>query len=116
GGEWAGPCPFCGGKDRFRVQPKTGLWFCRSCSPDARWQDAIAFVERRDGVNFTDACRILGASSSELGERASRRRAPRSAPAGQLSEDQEPTAAWRERAHAFVERAAKMLWSDAAAK
>ena len=21
GGEWAGPCPFCGGHDRFRVWP-----------------------------------------------------------------------------------------------
>jgi Zinc-binding domain of primase-helicase len=34
GGEWAGPCPFCGGRDRFRVQPEKGLWFCRQCSPN----------------------------------------------------------------------------------
>ena len=26
GGEWAGPCPFCGGEDRFRVWPDEGTW------------------------------------------------------------------------------------------
>ena len=37
GGEYAGPCPFCGGRDRFRVQPEKGLWWCRNCSPDSHW-------------------------------------------------------------------------------
>ena len=31
GGEYAGPCPFCGGRDRFRVQPRRGRWWCRGC-------------------------------------------------------------------------------------
>jgi hypothetical protein len=26
GGEWAGACPFCGGVDRFRVQPNKQPW------------------------------------------------------------------------------------------
>ena len=35
GGEWAGPCPLCGGEDRLRVWPtphgqKPGAW-CRQC-------------------------------------------------------------------------------------
>jgi DNA primase len=29
GGEYAGPCPFCGGRDRLRVQPERRLWWCR---------------------------------------------------------------------------------------
>jgi DNA primase len=29
GGEWAGPCPFCGGSDRFRVWPTSGRYWCR---------------------------------------------------------------------------------------
>ena len=117
GGEWAGPCPFCGGRDRFRVQPRTGLWFCRQCSPDGRWQDAIAFVMRRDGVPFTEACRILGASPSELGEstRIQRGRAAAAEPA-LFAEDLEPTAAWRERAHAFVQECAAKLWTDVGAR
>jgi DNA primase len=31
GGEWAGPCPFCGGRDRFRAQPFLGVWWCCQC-------------------------------------------------------------------------------------
>lgn len=56
GGEWAGACPFCGGRDRFRVQPERGLWWCRQCSGE-HWQDAIAYVMRRDGLDFRAAIR-----------------------------------------------------------
>lgn len=116
GGEWAGPCPFCGGKDRFHVQPRTGLWFCRSCSPDGRWQDAIAFVQRRDGVTFPEACRILGASSSELGEARQRRATAKQTPEPQLAVDVEPSPAWRDRAAVFVDRAVETLWSETGAR
>src|SRR5438094_9406605 len=58
GGEFAGPCPFCGGRDRFRVQPERGLWWCRGCGGE-RWEDAIAYVMRRDGVGFPEACARL---------------------------------------------------------
>ena len=33
GGELVGPCPACGGKDRFRVTRRGGF-FCRQCCPD----------------------------------------------------------------------------------
>jgi DNA primase len=69
GGEYAGACPWCGGQDRFRVQPERGRWWCRGCSDGPRWQDAIAYVRQRDGVDFVEACRRLGASASELGTR-----------------------------------------------
>ncbi len=64
GGEYAGPCPSCGGRDRFRVQPERGMWWCRQCSPDERWQDAIEYVRRRDGVGFQEACATLGGDAS----------------------------------------------------
>src|ERR687886_594278 len=48
GGEHAGPCPFCGGRDRFRVQPARGRWWCRGCSDGPRWQDAIGYVRQRE--------------------------------------------------------------------
>src|ERR671933_455903 len=67
GGEYAGPCPFCGGRDRFRVQPEKGRWWCRGCSDGPRWQDAIAYVRRREGVGFAETCQRLGARPSELG-------------------------------------------------
>lgn len=55
GGEWAGPCPFCGGQDRLRVQPDRGLWWCRQCSPNEHWQDVIAYVQQHEGVDFQEA-------------------------------------------------------------
>ena len=51
-GEYAGPCPFCGGADRFRVLPGGGRWYCRQCTP--RGGDAIDYVMRRDGVGFRE--------------------------------------------------------------
>src|SRR2546430_13712324 len=76
GGEYAGPCPFCGGRDRFRVQPEKGRWWCRGCSGGPRWQDAIGYVRRREGLGFAEACERLGASPSELGRGGPPRRFP----------------------------------------
>jgi hypothetical protein len=57
GGEYAGPCPFCGGTDRFHVVPATGKWYCRQCTP--RGGDAIDYVQRRDQVAFQAAVEFL---------------------------------------------------------
>ena len=50
GGEWAGPCPLCGGEDRFRVWPrprdgKPGAW-CRQCRVSG---DVLAWAVRLAG-------------------------------------------------------------------
>lgn len=60
GPELAGACPFCGGTDRFRVQPEQGQWWCRQCSPNEHWQNAADYVMRRDGVDFKAAMKALG--------------------------------------------------------
>lgn len=60
GPEYAGACPFCGGADRFRLQPDKGLWWCRQCSPNEHWSDAPAYVMRRDNVPYPEALRTLG--------------------------------------------------------
>jgi DNA primase len=109
GGEYAGPCPFCGGKDRFRVQPARGQWWCRSCSPDERWSDAIAYVERRDGVDFREACDRLGGGGSVSATADTTRPAPLAAP----PDDPEPSDTWRAAGRELVERAEALLWSDA---
>src|SRR5262252_3350992 len=129
GGEYAGPCPFCGGRDRFRVQPLRGRWWCRGCSQGPRWQDAIAYVRQREGLGFAEACQRLGASPSELGlarppsprrwsaaGHASRPRPASAAPitpapAPELAEDLEPSAAWRASGMRFLEESEAALWS-----
>lgn len=46
GGEWAGPCPFCGGRDRFHVQPAEQRWLCRGCT-GGKWQSSREYYRRR---------------------------------------------------------------------
>lgn len=57
-----GPCPFCGGRDRFNVKTTDGgdLWVCRQCS-DGKYHDVIDFLMRRDGVTFAE---VLGQTAA----------------------------------------------------
>jgi DNA primase len=60
GGEWAGPCPFCGGQDRFRVWPdqgQSGRYWCRQCGKTG---DPIRFLRDFRQLDFKEACRLLG--------------------------------------------------------
>ena len=64
--EYAGPCPFCGGTDRFHVQPDSGRWFCRQCTGEPNqtgWQDAIDYIRRRQQVAFPEAVACLSSTS-----------------------------------------------------
>lgn len=57
GGKMAGPCPNCGGKDRFGVNLKRGLWNCRHCATGGG--DAISLIKFLDGVDFRRAVETL---------------------------------------------------------
>jgi DNA primase len=54
--ERCGPCPVCGGTDRFSVNLKKQLWNCRRCE---RGGDIIAFVQHVDGSDFKEAVATL---------------------------------------------------------
>lgn len=56
GGELAGPCPFCGGRDRFRVWPEKGRYWCRQCSAKG---DTIQYLRDRQGMSYREACAAL---------------------------------------------------------
>lgn len=63
GGEYASPCPDCGGRDRFRCWPEQGehgSWYCRGCEKAG---DAIEFLRQFDGLSFKEACERLGVKS-----------------------------------------------------
>jgi putative DNA primase/helicase len=51
-----GPCPLCGGTDRFNVDPRKNLWICRGCRTGG---DVIALVRHLDGVSFAGAIETL---------------------------------------------------------
>lgn len=60
GGEFASPCPACGGKDRFRCWPAQGdggTWYCRGCDKGG---DCIEFLRFFDDLSFGEACKKLG--------------------------------------------------------
>jgi hypothetical protein len=61
GSEQCGPCPVCGGTDRFSINTKKQVWHCRVC---AMGGDVITLVQHIDGVGFKDACRILGGDAA----------------------------------------------------
>ena len=57
-----GPCPFCGGRDRFNVKTAgdSDLWICRQCG-DGKYHDVIDFLMQRDGRTFAE---VLGNSAA----------------------------------------------------
>lgn len=55
-GEYCGPCPVCGGKDRFVV--RGDKWLCRHCT-DGKWRDGIAFIMFTRNTDFKGACSIV---------------------------------------------------------
>lgn len=97
--ELAGPCPFCGGEDRFRVWPdegENGKFWCRGCNFKG---DPIEFL-RLQGKTFSAACDEVGRNAGESRERHFptfshlRRWTP--------AEAETPSDGWRDRAERFT--------------
>lgn len=105
GGEWCGPCPACGGNDRFLLWPERvdgPVYWCRGCGKSG---DAIQF--RRDflGEDFKTAAAACGKeiSSAPRGPRMAPPKRARAA-AGDFvpAAHPMPGAAWVEKATALV--------------
>ena len=102
--EYAGPCPFCGGTDRFHVWPEAERphYWCRQCKASG---DAIEYLRMHDKMRFYQACRYLGIK-----------------PSGYTSSTQlisclpldldPPGEVWQQRANKFCQIAAERLWSE----
>jgi DNA primase len=118
GGEYAGPCPFCGGKDRFRVWPAKangGRWWCRQ---EAQGGDAIAYIMRLDGCTFAEALTKLGLSQdrprSYTYRSADRPRAATTIPS-EPAWDALHSEAWQHAAMSFIIAATEELYTPPAA-
>jgi P4 family phage/plasmid primase-like protien len=53
--EWIGPCPRCGGKDRFSIRPSKQVFNCRG----AGGGNVISMVMHTCAVEFLPACEII---------------------------------------------------------
>lgn len=72
GREHVGPCPVCGGKDRFSIAPDRGVFNCRIC---ARGGDGLALVQHLRGCDFKSALNFLAGEVSAVdAETLARRR------------------------------------------
>jgi hypothetical protein len=56
GSEFAGPCPVCGGCDRFSVNVRKRIWNCRGCGKGG---NVITLVQHITGCDFTAAIEKL---------------------------------------------------------
>jgi CHC2 zinc finger len=73
--ERCGPCPVCGGTDRFSINLKKQVWNCRGCS---RGGDVIALVQHIDGSDFIGAVeRLAGTAPPAVAKRIETKLAPK---------------------------------------
>lgn len=56
GSELVGPCPACGGRDRFAINRAKNVWLCRKSGKSG---DAIALVQYLDGADFLGAVEVV---------------------------------------------------------
>ena len=104
-----GPCPFCGGSDRFNVKMTSDgvdLWVCRQCG-DGKYHDAIDFLMRRDGLTFAE---VVGQAAAPRPTAAPR---PAAAPAPDLATP--PADDWQFPALIAAAECADFLRGDSAA-
>lgn len=55
GGEWVGPCPRCGGRDRFSINPRERVFNCRGFGGGS-YIDAVMHI---DDCDFLTACETM---------------------------------------------------------
>ncbi len=113
GGEYQGPCPGCGGDDRFHVWPVQnegqGAYWCRGCGKAG---DAIQFLRDFEGKSFRDACAELRITMpDDPGQTAMRPIPPqvKTRPEFQPTQIAPPVDLWQEHADKLISWAADNL-------
>jgi DNA primase len=110
--EYAGPCPGCGGTDRFRVRYSrdTGTWsfMCRSCWDAGQylpekgrkrgWGDAIDYLRHYRGMGFQEARALTNGQ-----ERKTEHRTP--------AQPRSLTPEWQAATHKAMQAHQARLWS-----
>lgn len=113
--EWASPCPFCGGKDRFQIWPEEGegrgYYWCRQC--DAKG-DGIQFLRDFADMSYGDACKRIGVTpvANLRAPALTKKKAVEPFEPVRPDEGTKPeldTAKWRARASDFVTWASEQL-------
>lgn len=91
---WIGPCPMCGGRDRFNIKrfPNGDEWICRQCKGD-KYHSTIDFLMEYWRVDFKEAVKRAG---GEIGQ-PKKNETPRASQPPQAPPSQDWQAeAWRQ--------------------
>lgn len=109
--EYAGPCPGCGGSDRFHVQPdrkEGGAWMCRNCWPaeSKGWADSIEYLRQFRGMTFPAAQSFLAGKLETAIERVEQAHNRTLEKYGKP-----PNQTWQDRAANYAEQAQARLWT-----
>jgi hypothetical protein len=93
-GEEVGPCPGCGGTDRFSVNARKNVWRCRQGGGDPIGGDAVALVRHVEDCGFRKAVETLTGGTITVREH----QAPAAAETNQFREKERSRAyaIWRE--------------------
>lgn len=125
--EMSGPCPRCGGHDRFHC--KADMFFCRQCYDlgNGKAHDIFGFYEWLEGWDFLTTCEALGAPRETLAAR--RITGPSQTQKGlqypvspslsnpipplpPIENNGPPCETWQNRGREFVAYARAQLWDD----
>ena len=122
GPEFCGPCPDCGGEDRFLVWPEQnggrGSFACRQCEKKG---DVIQFLMEFEGMSFRDAAKEAGmeldaAARRSLPTAPRRREEQRTLTASDAAAPERDADAWLAQAEHFTATRHAALWNNRAAR
>jgi len=103
--ERVGPCPVCGGRDRFAINPARGVFLCRICDAGG---DGLALVMHVQGCGFPAALDfLLGAAQAQIDPAVIAERRAKAAAAEEKRQDYEA------KARAWAIRDAREIWHAA---
>jgi hypothetical protein len=111
--EYSSACPACGGRDRFRIWPEQGRFWCRGCGIQG---DGIQYLRDVRGLDYREACALLGIEPRDRDRSASPSPVGDRKPAWTPKDAQVPPPVWREKAAKLIEWAERYLWSPAGAE
>lgn len=109
-GQYNGPCPWCAGEDRFRVQPNHGPYGWFACAQCGRRGTAIDYLMLKRNLSKREA--LAAVSWKPKGERESESLTPDSA-FNERPQWDAPPAHWQQAARDFYRACQETLWSEA---
>lgn len=110
GGQYNGPCPWCGGHDRFRIQPYYGNYGWFACARCDRRGSTVDYLMLRRGMSRGEALHAVGWQSA--GHDAPHVSVPPAALTGRHQWN-DPANQWQAAAWDFALACRDTLWSPA---